>query len=327
MKIVRKSKNTFNKIKRYKIVNGIKKHKNNNLFKSLCRICQTKQNQDLKTYCTIGIGGVGKYVCFPKSVGQVKKLVNFLNKKDIKFFILGNGSNVVFEDSGYSGVLICLTKLNKIYFREQKLTAYSGVNLFVLNNFCLQKSLTGFEFSYGIPASVGGAVFMNAGAFGKEMADVVKSVWVLDKNRIKKLCVKQLDYSYRHSAFMKGGKYQNAIILKAELKLKSGESEKIKETQQEILNKRLQSQPYGTKNAGSIFKKIGENGAGKIIDKMGLKSVTIGDIQISPVHANFFVNLGKATSLDLHSTIRFVKNKVKNEMGEILQEEIIFVGD
>ena len=199
--------------------------------------------------------------------------------------------------------------------------------MFFLNNFCLQNNLAGLEFSYGIPASVGGAVFMNAGAFGKEMADVVKSVWVLDKNRIKKLSPKRLSYSYRHSAFMKGGKYQNAIILKAELKLKYGESQKIKETQQEILNKRLQSQPYGTKNAGSIFKKIGENGAGKTIDKMGLKSVTIGDIQISPKHANFFVNLNNAKSIDLHNAIDFTKNKAKAKMGINLQEEIIFVGD
>ena len=326
MKKIKKNKHLkIFKNRRYKLTK--KKIMIDKLYKNLCRICEAKCNQDLKKYCTIKIGGVGKYICFPKSIRQVKKLVTFLNCHKIKYYIIGNGSNIVFEDTGYRGVLISLKNLKKIYANNTKLFAYAGANLFSLNNFCSKNSLCGLEFSYGIPASVGGAVFMNAGAFGKEMSDVIECVWVLLDGRVKKLFKNQLGFGYRHSEFMKNGKYNNAVILKACFKLKKGVNQEIQLLQKQIFAKRMQAQPYGTLNCGSVFKKVQNDGAGKIIDKMGLKGVTIGDIQISPKHANFFVNLKRATSADLHQTINKVKEQALEDLGINLPEEIIFVGD
>ena len=293
-----------------------------NLLKRLKKICPTKTNQDLSNYCTIKIGGIGRYICFVKTIRQTKKLLLFLNKHNIKYFVLGNGSNVVFEDSGFSGVIVHTKYLNKIYTKSNRIVAGAGVNLFALNYFCAQNALGGLEFSYGIPASVGGAVAMNAGAYGGEMQDVVSHALVCSKGKIKKILAKNMDFGYRHSIFLKN----NDIILRVVFKLKNEDKDKIKLKQQEIFARRLESQPYGTLNSGSVFKRVGE-GAGKIIDKIGLKSVTIGEIQISPKHANFFVNIGHATSQHLHSAIEFTKEQVRAETGIELEQEIIFVGD
>lgn len=294
------------------------------IFWGLCKICPTKKNVSLKDYCTIKIGGVGKYICFPKSFGQVKNLIKFIRKKKIKFFVVGNGSNVVFEDVGFSGILINMKLLNKIYSKSTPVTAFAGVNLFSLNKFCEEHCFGGIEFTYGIPATIGGAIFMNCGAFGGEIADVVKNVWVLENNKIKKYHNEELDFAYRHSIFMKK---KNIVILKASFELFFSDKKLIRSLQKSFFDQRLQSQPYGTFNCGSVFKKLPDCGAGKIIDKLGLKGVTIGDIQISPKHANFFVNTKHAISKDLHKAIDYTKNLVYNNLGITLVEEIIFVGD
>lgn len=294
------------------------------IFWQLCKICPTKKNVSLRDFCTIKIGGVGKYICFPKSFNQVKNLMQYIRKKKIKFFVVGNGSNVVFEDDGFSGILINVKFLNKIYAKSTTVTAFAGVNLFLLNKFCEEHNLGGLEFSYGIPATIGGAIFMNCGAFGGEIADVVKYVWVLEKNKIKKYQKNKLDFAYRHSIFMQK---KDIIILKASFELFTCDKNIIRGLQKSFFDQRLKSQPYGTFNCGSVFKKLPSGGAGKIIDKLGLKGVTIGDIQISPKHANFFVNTNHAISKDLHKAIDYTKNLVYNNLGITLVEEIIFVGD
>lgn len=293
------------------------------LFKKLCKICKCKRNENLSQYCSIKIGGNAKYVCFPKSVRQVKKLVCFLSKNKIKYYILGNGTNTIFEDGGFNGAVICLKKLNKVFVKGNAITAYAGANLFYVNQLCAKNSLKGLEFSYGIPASVGGAISMNAGAFGGEMKDVVKSVLVLQNGHVKMLTNQQIKFSYRHSCV----RNSNLIVLRVCFKLSFGTKEEIEKKQKEIMQKRLDTQPYGTFNAGSIFKRTENESAGKYIDKLGLKGVTIGNIQISHVHANFFINLGGATSEDLHKAISFAKQKVLLEYGINLHEEVIFVGD
>ncbi|MBE7075203.1 MAG: UDP-N-acetylmuramate dehydrogenase [Clostridiales bacterium] len=296
----------------------------NKIYFKIKKYCYVQKNVNLKSLCSIKIGGVGALVCYPKSIRQVQGLINYLNKNKIKFFILGNGTNVVFDDNGFKGVIICLKKLNKIsYKKNQTVIAYSGVNLFALNSICYRFGLGGLEFSYGIPGSIGGAIKMNAGAYGKEFCQVVKNVWLLKNNKIKKCRSKQMGFGYRQCKNVKNGD----IVLKVEFNLYKESSKKIKELQNEIFLKRLQSQPYGTLNSGSVFKKVQDESAGKYIDKLGLKGVKIGDIQISPKHANFFINLGNATSQHLHSAINAVKYEVKQKLGLDLKEEIIFVGD
>ena len=293
------------------------------LFKKLCKICKCKRNENLSQYCSISVGGIAKYVCFPKSVRQVKKLVCFLSKNRIKYYILGNGTNTVFEDGGFNGVIICLKKLNKVFVNGNIIRAYAGASLFYVNQLCAKNALKGLEFSYGIPASVGGAITMNAGAFGGEMKEVVKSVLALQNGHVKRLTNQQMKFSYRHTCVQSS----NLIVLRVCFKLSFGAKEEIEKKQKEIMQKRMASQPYGTFNAGSIFKRTENESAGKYIDKLGLKGVTIGNIQISHVHANFFINLGGATSADLHKAISFAKQKVLLEYGINLNEEVIFVGD
>lgn len=293
------------------------------LFKHLSKICRCKQNQNFKQYCSIKIGGVARIVCFPNSIQVLKKLLFFLNQKNIKYFILGNGTNVVFEDNGYSGVVVCLKKLNKVKIKNKTLTAYAGASLFYVNSLCQQNGLSGLEFSYGIPGSIGGACAMNAGAFGKDISQVIEKVLVFCNGKVKWLKKEQLHFSYRNSRIKK----QNMIVLKAKFKLCYGGKEQIALIMQNIMQSRLNLQPYGIPSAGSVFKKAKNESAGKYIDKLGLKGVTIGGIQISPKHANFFVNSGGATSNDLHRAMQLATTRVKEEFGVNLEPEIIFVGD
>lgn len=301
-----------------------------NYYRILSKICKTRKNVNLKDYCSIKIGGVGKYVCFPKTVRQVKKLIKFLSITKIKYYILGNGTNIIFKDSGYSGVLICLKNMNRINLKNGKVSAYAGANLFYLNQICAKAGYSGLEFSYGIPGTIGGAVCMNAGAFGGEIKDIVKYVWVLKNGKVQKLSKKDLNFGYRTSVLQNS----KMIVLKVQLQLKQTfdkqnvtQNDQILQKMQQIMQKRLQTQPYGTLNAGSIFKKTRNESAGKYIDKLGLKGVKIEHIQISQIHANFFINLGNATSENLHKVINLTKEKVKKEFGIILEQEVIFVGD
>lgn len=292
------------------------------LLKKLSKICPCKANQNLKNYCSIKIGGIAKYVCFPSKIRQLKKLIIFLNKCKINYYIIGNGTNIIFEDCGFNGVIICTKKLNKIIVHKNTLSAYAGANLFAVGKACLNYALQGAEFLHGIPASVGGACAMNAGAFGGEIKDIVKSVLVLQNGRIKLKKRQDIVFSYRHSSLQSNG----TIVLKVTFALKQGDKNLIKQKQEQILSKRLSTQPYGTANAGSVFKRANNESAGKFIDKLGLKGATIGDIQISNKHANFFINRGNATSNDMHKAIVMAKSKVLKEFNVELQPEVIFVG-
>ena len=213
---------------------------------------------------------------------------------------------------------MCNTKIKKnIVFAE------AGLNMFALNYICKKEALSGLEWSYGIPGSVGGAVCMNAGAYSFEMKDFVKNVWVLRRGRIKKLTNLDMCFGYRESV-VKGSK---DIILRVSLKLNFGRAVEIEKKQKQIFEYRKSCQPYNSYNAGSIFKKTYNNSAGKTIDKLGLKNVKIGDIQISPIHANFFVNLGGGKSEDMHKLINLAKFMAKEKANVNLEEEVIFVGE
>ncbi len=293
------------------------------IYNKLSKICKTKENVNLKNMCSMHIGGVGKYVCYPHNVKQLKKLNKFLIKNHIEHFIVGNGTNIIFEDGGYFGVLICLKEINKVKIKKRKVFADAGVNITALGGMLASNGLSGLEWAYGIPGTVGGAVIMNAGAYGVEIKNVVKNIWVLRRGRVKKIKAKKAHFDYRNSIF----KHNGDIILKAGFNLIYGDPAVIQKKQNELLAYRKVCQPYGTFNAGSIFKKTINGSAGKTIDKQGLKSVKIGDMRISEKHANFFINQGNATSEDLHKLINYVKSKVKEETGVILEEEIIFVGN
>lgn len=293
------------------------------MVESLKEICETQENVNLKNMCSMHIGGNGNLVCFPKNEKEIKYLVKFLNKTNQKYYILGNGTNTIFEDGGVKDVIICLKKMKGYKIKGKNIIADAGLNLFIFNNICKQNSLGGMEWSYGIPASVGGAVCMNAGAFGGEIKDFVEYALVLRDGRVKRIKSKNMGFGYRKSSILNS----NDILIKACFKLKKDDINNIEREQKRILEHRKSIQPYGFFSAGSIFKKANHESAGKIIDKLGLKSVKIGDIEISPVHANFFVNLGNGTSKDLHKLIDYVKDIALKTENVNLEEEVIFVGE
>ncbi len=293
------------------------------VFDELTKICETRKNVSLKNMCSIHIGGIGKYVCFPKSINEVYCLLNYLTAINLEYYVFGNGTNIVFEDGGYNSVLICMRKMQGMRFVKNNCYVLAGTNLLELNNKLAKHGLGGMEWSYGIPGTVGGAICMNAGAFAGCMANHIKYVWVLCDGKIKRLTNKQMHFDYRSSIIQ----HSKLVVLKVLLTLEHSEKSEIKQKQNDIFNQRLNTQPYGTINAGSVFKKTNLESAGKIIDKLGLKGVKIGDIQISSKHANFFINLGNGTSEDLHNLINFVKIRAKQEKNIFLQEEIMFVGN
>ena len=294
-----------------------------NLYSLLKKICQTKCNVNLKSLCSIKIGGIGKYVCYPNSAKQLKKLLFVLNQIKKQYYIIGNGTNVIFNDGIRDFVLVCTKRINKLYIKQNQVCVYCGLGLFSLNTQLQKHGLGGLEWSYGIPGSVGGATIMNAGAFEHDMSQFVKRVLVLSASgKYKMLLVKNLNYGYRTSIL----KNSNVVVIKTILSLYKQNKKVIKTNQEQYMLKRKQCQPYNMPSCGSIFLKTVDGSAGKTIDKLGLKGVKLGGVQISTKHANFFVNVNikTASSKDMHSLIDLAKNMAKKQ-GIVLKEEIIFI--
>ncbi len=275
---------------------------------------------DLKQLNSFGIGGKTKYLVVANKAKTIKEIAKYTKL----FYIVGNGTNIVFPDKLYKGTIIKLGKnFSTIKVKNNKVVAGASANLFALNNFLKDKELSGLEFTFGIPGSVGGAVFMNAGAFGDEIGNYVTRVKIFDGEKI--YWTKNFTFSYRNSTF----KQKKYVILFVELTLSKGKKEEIEKRQKEFLEKRKTTQPYGEKSAGSVFKRIEKNGKtffpAKIIDKLGLKGVKIGSAEISTKHAGFIVNKNSATQKDVKKLIKKVKNKIKRETGFELEEEIILL--
>lgn len=294
---------------------------NDNYFiKKIKKICEFKIDQSIKNFTSIKIGGTAN-IAYPKNVKQLKKLITFLKKNKKKYMVIGNGTNLVFSDKKHEVILISLKHFKNIKQNDNRVIIASGVSLFYLCQFCQINSLGGAEFLYGIPGSVGGAIKMNAGAFDKEIKNIVLRVWVLKDDKVSVLSLNQCKFDYRHSIFFD----KNYIILKVELNLIKKDCLLIKHEMNDILQTRHSIQPYNTLNAGSIFKKCNNESAGKYIDNLGLKGYKIGDIQISDRHANFFVNCGNAKFYDFENMVNEVKTLVKKIYGINLNLEVIVI--
>ena len=278
---------------------------------------------DLKNYSSMHVGGKCKFFFAPNTQKQLKSGVGFAKKYNIPYFILGNGTNVIFGDKGFNGLIICLKNLNEISIEKDIVCVGAGVNLFRLNTFLCENSFMGLEWSYGIPGSVGGAVCMNAGAYGEEFSNYIVKLEIFDGKKFRVVDKNKLWFSYRDSEV----KQNKLVVTKVWLRLQKGEKAVIKQKQKEYLQKRKISQPLEYYNSGSIFKTTNGIIAGKIIDNLGLKGVKIGGAEISTLHANFIINTGSATCDDIKKLIKLVKQKVYDEIGVLLNEEVIFVGD
>lgn len=269
------------------------------------------KNADLKNYSTFKIGGKGT-ILFPKCVCELKKVIDDCKKNGLDYFILGNGSNVLFPDYDLKIILISLKNFKKIKKNGDFLQVDAGVNLFFLNKYCLDNCLSGLEWSYGIPASFGGLVHMNGGAYGSSIGEYIERVKVLKNGKVMWIDKDSLNFSYRASNI-------DGIIICAEIHLKSEDKMKIEEKQRYFFECRKSTQPLEYPSAGSVFKRKGEIFPAKIIDNLNLKGTTIGGAEISKKHAGFIINKDNAKAIDVLALISYIKRKTNLN----LEEEII----
>ncbi len=281
------------------------------------------ENESLKKYNTFKVGGEARYIAFPKNENQVITILRHLNEQKIKYYFLGRGSNVIFRDEGFDGVIIKTSNINKIEFIDNN-TVYvqAGVSL---NNICKilqEKSLSGIEFCYGIPGNIGGAVYMNAGAYGGEICQTIQSVKYIDENlEVKTINVNDCNFSYRNSIFQ----HKKWFIIGCTLKLEKDNKVKIKNFMEEIMRKRLEKQPLDMPSAGSSFKRPEGYFAAALIEECGLKGYSIGGAQISAKHAGFIVNKGNATCKDIQQLAEYAEKFVLEKTGVAIEKEMIIV--
>ena len=276
-------------------------------------------NEKISNYTTYRVGGKVRAICYPKGEEELIKLVSLLKERGIKYFVLGNGSNVLFSDLMYDGIIIKLDNFNKISIDGNKIIVGAGYPLVKLSNDAMRNSLIGLEFANGIPGTVGGAVFMNAGAYGEDMSKIVESVRVLTSDlKIKEFTNKQMKFSYRTSMLQEHLDY---VCIGATLKLESGNKEEIEQIMTERRNQRKATQPLNYPSAGSVFRNPEGMYAGKLIDDMGLKGYTIGKARVSEKHANFIINTGNAKASDIKRIIDIIKQKALIKYGIKLRVE------
>ena len=278
------------------------------------------ENEPLKKYTSFKIGGPAKVLALPKNREQLEKLLAFCRAEKIKYYVLGLGSNILFADEGYNGLVICTRGMEEwISVKGNAITASCGVSLMKLCRTALENSLSGLEFAYGIPGSLGGALYMNAGAYGGEMKDVVEEVTFLDEEgKIRCLSADELALGYRTSIFEK----EDWHILEARLCLKQGEPEVIRAKMEELMGKRKDKQPLEYPSAGSTFKRPAGAFAAALIEECGLKGYRVGDAAVSEKHSGFVVNLGNATCADVLQVADDVRKIVKEKTGYDLEKEI-----
>jgi UDP-N-acetylmuramate dehydrogenase len=280
-----------------------------------------KKNQLLAPYTTFKIGGPVDWFCETKNEQEVVKAIKFAKEKKLPFFILGNGSNLLVSDDGFRGVIIRMEN-EEVQINNEKILAKAGISLSKLANIAQENSLLGIEFMVGIPGTLGGVVFGNAGAWQQNIGNKVERVKILDKdNQFKWLNHDECQFSYRQSRFKKN----QEIILAVELKLEKGNQLEIKNLMNKNLKKR-ESQPKEP-SAGSIFVNPKPQSAGDLIEKCGLKGKQIGQAQISQKHANFIVNLGGAKAQDVVKLIALARLEVKKKFKIDLETEIVFLGE
>ena len=283
-----------------------------------------KLNESLKLHTTFKVGGTCKYFITPKDLEELIDLLKYLKEKDIKYMILGNGSNTIFSSEEYDGVIINLTNLNSMLIDGTKIYVEAGYQLIKLSVDALNNSLSGLEFAAGIPGNVGGAIFMNAGAYKSDMSNLVETVTFLDENlELKTLEKKELNFSYRKSLFQEHPEY---IIISTVLNLNESIKEEIKDLMDRRKARRIESQPLEYPSAGSVFRNPSEDVfAGKLIEDLGLKGFTIGKATVSPKHANFIINVDGATGEDIRALIKLIKSKVKEKYNIDLHVEQRFI--
>lgn len=283
--------------------------------------CRVLFNQLLKNYTSFKVGGVCKVLIFINSQECAVELFSLTNEKNVPYLIIGKGSNLLIDDNGFDGIVFIIGKdFSGIrLIDENTIECEAGVPLAKAAYTAYQNSLTGFEFAWGIPGTVGGAVFMNAGAYGGEIKDIIVSAECINKTgEVKKFEKENLDLCYRHSAFSDS----ENLITKVVFKLQKGEKEKIRARMDELMFRRKDKQPLEYASAGSTFKRPEGSFAALLIEQCGLKGMSVGDAEVSTKHSGFIINKGNATCKDILCIIEKVKEIVLKDTGYQLECEV-----
>ena len=280
----------------------------------------------MRKHTSFRIGGPADYFCSPATSNEIKRILEYAISCNLPVFILGAGANILVSDEGVRGIVIDMVNFKDFSFAEDnKVTAQAGVQVHVLAEAAAARDLSGIEFFFGLPGSVGGSIYMNARCYGVSTADVLSGVTYIDESlEIKKYSPNEGGFSYKSSPFQK----KKSIILQGEFMLHPGEGEKILETMQSYKQDRERKGHYTFPSAGSIFKNNRDFGlpTGKIIDSLGLRGYKIGGAMVSPEHANIIVNTGGASAADVKKLIDYIKKKVFRTYGYELEEEIRYIG-
>ena len=284
-----------------------------------------KFDEPMKLHTTFKIGGPADVFVEAQNTDEIIALIEYCKQNSIPYMIIGNGSNMLVGDRGIRGVVIQIGKaMNNITIDKETVTAQAGVLMSTLANAILKAELSGFETLSGIPGTLGGGIYMNAGAYGGELKDVIDTVTYIDESgEIITKPNEELDLSYRHSMF-ETGEY---VILSAVLKLKKGSYEEIKAAMQDYNKRRSDKQPISMPSAGSTFKRPEGYFAGKLIQDSGLMGYSIGGAQVSEKHAGFVVNKGGATAADVLALIKHIQDTVEEKFGVCLEPEVRLIGE
>ena len=284
---------------------------------------EIKQDEPLMHYTYTHTGGPADWLAFPKNVEEVQTLVAYANDHQLPLTVLGNASNLIVRDGGIEGLTLILTRMNKISVTGNRVTAEAGAAYIETTIAARDHSLTGLEFAAGIPGSIGGAIFMNAGAYGGETKEVVESATVLlPDGTVKRLTNEELDFGYRHSSVQDN----HGVGLDATFRRQPGDHDEIAAKMDELNARRAAKQPLDLPSCGSVFKRPTGYFAGKLIHDAGLQGYTAGGAQVSTKHAGFIVNIDHGTASDYVAVIHHVQQTVKEKFGVSLQTEVRIIG-
>mgnify|MGYP003598597849 FL=1 len=283
-----------------------------------------KENEKLSHYTYTKTGGPADVLVFPKSKDEVAAIVAWVNEKQVPLTVLGNSSNVIIKDGGVRGIVMILTEMDHMEVKRHRLTVQSGARLIDASRMALAERLSGLEFACGIPGSVGGAVYMNAGAYDGEVEEVIESVVVITREgKIKTYSKDELEFSYRHSKLQE----TNEIVLEVVFDLEKGKHEAIKARMDELTALRESKQPLEYPSCGSVFKRPTGYFTGKLIQEAGLQGLTWGGAQVSMKHAGFIVNINQATATDYIELIAHIKKVIMEHYGVPLETEVRIIGE
>ena len=293
-------------------------------IEQLRAICKSVlENISLRSLTTFKIGGTARFVAYPQDFTELTNLLDYLKRENMPYFILGAGSNVLACDEDYEGIIICTRKLNEIKkISPCRIKVGAGAMMSNIVRFCSELGLTGLEWAVNIPGTIGGAVVMNAGAFGGQISNVVESVTVFSESGTEVLGRAKLFFDYRHSVFTNS---KNCVIMEVVLKLKKGSIDTINATITKNILARASTQNVGYASAGSVFRHSTGVVPAKLIEDCGLKGERVGDAMVSPVHSGYIVNLGHATAGQVLALIDKVREKVYTTYKKNLECEIVYL--